>query len=652
MPISLSILLGFLRFCILLLVLFIIYKMASKPTSSLNFMDFIINNWFQFGSVLLVLIFFEVELEIYSFVNMILVFLFISGMYVIGVKNLKNPVLYFKNNIKSNIKNTLLHLEKKKSFRFWDFLKQKNITSTETIVSIISAVFVGGITFFSRYNLFKFDLYSLSNAWLADLNKITSFDSQEWFSEDMNSVGSLAFANLYAKLSGVSPETALQSLGILESVLMGIMLFWMIQKITISKYVAPLIASLSFALIYVLSPFNIDFVNQFNPTFLAMTFAIPIFVFTFKPELITLHKKRFFLTFCISYISIGLIDLFAFFLLVPSFLLISLLFFITIRKPFFWLSLSAYLLSFAILIGIFALTCNYYNTDLVLFLRTNIVSLNSYTYLPQLILPVHQITLYYLFASSISVLLLLVYKFFYKENWNVALAFLLYFAFLIIIMYSNNPWIDSDLLLQSFIIFFPIIVGLSTAVIYRITLPIRIKSRVFQIVVSLLIVGLFIPSAYYFQNKSFLKFEENTSVQRQLIDVYDQINTQYFPLSYAVINEDFTQEISRHKHYFMSYSAFTSDYLNEDAVYFKNRNNKLFLKNNPHKVIPKALLLFIYNPKTVSVGYENLNDKLAQTLSVLQKRGRKIKLYYGNENFKILEIINEPESSKISDLIF
>ena len=623
--------------------------MATKPTNSLNFIDFIVNNWFQFGSVLLVLIFVEVQLEIYSFVNMILVFLFISGIYVIG---LKNPILYFKNSIKSNIKSILLHIEKKTSFRFWDFLKQKNITSTETTISIIFTIFVGGITFFSRYELFKFDLYSLSNAWLADLNKLTSFDSQQWFSEEMNSIGSLAFANLYAKISGVSPETALQSLGILESVLMGIMLFWMIQKITISKYVAPLVTSLSFALIYVLSPFNIDFVNQFNPTFLAMTFAIPIFVFTFKPELITLHKKRFFLTFCISYISIGLIDLFAFFLLVPSFLLISFLFSMTNRTPFFWLSISAYLLSFAILIGIFALTCNYYNTDLVLFLRTNFLSLNSYTYLPQIIFPVHQIIIYYLFATLISIFLLLIYKFVYKENWNAALAFLLYFAFLIIVMYSNNPWVDSDLLLQSFVIFFPIIVGLSTAIICRITLPIKIKSPAFQIIFALLIVGLFIPSAYYFQNKSFLKFEENNSVQRQLIDVYDQINTQYFPLSYAVINEDFTQEISRHKHYFMSYSVFTTDYLNDDAVYFKNRNNKLFLKNNPQKVIPKALLLFIYNPKTVSVDYEILNGKLAKTLAVLKRRGRRIKLYFSNENFEILEIINEPESSKISDLIF
>lgn len=623
--------------------------MATKPTNSLNFIDFIVNNWFQFGSILLVLIFVEVQLEIYSFVNMILVFLFISGIYFIG---LKNPILYFKNSIKSNIKSILLHIEKKTSFRFWDFLKQKKITSTETVISIISSIFVGGITFFSRYELFKFDLYSLSNAWLADLNKLTSFDSQQWFSEEMNSIGSLAFANLYAKISGVSPETALQSLGILESVLMGIMLFWMIQKITISKYVAPLVTSLSFALIYVLSPFNIDFVNQFNPTFLAMTFAIPIFVFTFKPELITIQKKRFFLTFCISYISIGLIDLFAFFLLVPSFLLISFLFSMTNRTPFFWLSISAYLLSLAILIGIFALSCNYYNTDLVLFLRTNILSLNSYTYLPQIIFSVHQIIIYYLFATSISIFLLLIYKFVYKENWNAALAFLLYFAFLIIVMYSNNPWVDSDLLLQSFVIFFPIIVGLSTAIFSRITLPIKIKSPVFQIIFALLIIGLFIPSAYYFQNKSFLKFEENNSVQRQLIDVYDQINTQYFPLSYAVINEDFTQEISRHKHYFMSYSVFTTDYLNDDAVYFKNRNNKLFLKNNPQKVIPKALLLFIYNPKTVSVDYEILNGKLAKTLAVLKRRGRRIKLYFSNENFEILEIINEPESSKISDLIF
>lgn len=95
----------------------------------------------------------------------------------------------------------------------------------------------------------------------------------------------------------------------------------------------------------------------------------------------------------------------------------------------------------------------------------------------------------------------------------------------------------------------------------------------------------------------------------------------------------------------MNYSFFLKDYLKQDAIYFKYKQHPLFFKNYPQYVIPKSVLLFVFNKESVS-------KQLITKLNVLKKRGRTVQLFYKNENFKVYEIVNEPKSSKISDLIF
>ena len=157
-----------------------------------------------------------------------------------------------------------------------------------------------------------------------------------------------------------------------------------------------------------------------------------------------------------------------------------------------------------------------------------------------------------------------------------------------------------------------------------------------------------------YQKNSLTKITESDTTPREILEVYDQISSTYFPYSFAVVNNNSTQVISENNHYFINYDSFLNEYPAQDSIYFKNIKNPNFFKKNPKYVIPKSVLLFVYNDNKKSFynSQDTISVALMSQLKVLQKRGRKIELFHSNSNFKVYEIINEPKSSKISDLIF
>ncbi|HLF52856.1 hypothetical protein [Flavobacterium sp.] len=649
-----SILLGFMRLCAMLLFLFYVNRKWVSKSASNTFLEFLVHQWFRYGSIIGIVIFVTIQLSIYDLLNCVLILLFIIAVDIIGFRNLKNPGTYFDNKIKSIVHKLLKKIELNKSLSSWFVFKKKDPVQINGYFILLLVIVLTAITFISRFYFFKYDLYTLSGIWVSDLEQVVNFDNQKWFFHGMTVAGNLAFVNFYAKITDVSPEIALQSIGILESVLISVLLFWTIRTITFSKYMAPIIATFSFAMLYTIIPININFLLQSKSTFLALTFAFPSMVFLLKPGLLKLKKINYFFSFFLVFIVIGLIDLFTLCILLPPFLVIS----IFLTKHFasrrFWLGLAAYCFSVGIVFGIYALACYQLETDFMMFLHTNLLSVNSYTYIPQLVMPLNRLINYYVISAFIGIIFLLKFLFHNKEDWKASIAFLIYFITLILLGSIKNPWVDSDLLIQSLPAFIPIVIGINSAIIIRLFNPLFIKLVQFnKYAIGILVLGIQFFAIYY-QKNTINKFVESDETPKQILDVYDQISSNYFPYTYAVVNDDRTQVISENKHFFMNYSIFLNDYLEQDSIYFKNIRNPKFFKKNPQNVIPKSVLLFVFiNKKS---GTYNDNDALSQPLMnqlyLLKKRNRKVELFYINENFKVYEIINEPKSSKISDLIF
>lgn len=640
-----SMLLGFTRLCLLVLLLFYLNRKLVNQSESNDFVAFLVSQWFRYGSITGLVLFVTIQIGIYNLLNCILILLTIIAIDSIGFRNLKNIKTAFRIKVKSILHQLLKGIEGKQSIFSYLGFQDKGDSQTNSYFLFFLIVAWTVITFISRYYFFKYDLYSLSNIWISDLEKVIDFDSQNWFSEDINEMGHLAFVNFYAKITDVSPEIALQSMGIVVSVLITIILFWLIRTITTSKILAPLIAAFSFALLYTITPVNIDFLLQSKATIFALTFAIPAMVFLIKTSLLKLNELNCFFSFLVVFVIIGLIDLFTLYVLLPPFLIIS--GFLTTKETFkyYWIIVFAFCLAALLILGIYAWVCFYFQTDLKIFLHTHFLSVNNYTYIPQLVIPLNRLITFYLLSAGIGIVFLLKLTFYNKEDWKGAIAFLLYFISLIFLAFLKNSWIDFDLIIQSLPVFIPIVIGINTAIITRLFRPWLVTLthlKKYAIIVLVFAIPFF---TIYYQRNSISKFGITDKIPKQILDAYDQISTTYYPYSYAVVNSNTMQVLSKNKHFFMNYSFFLKDYLKQDAIYFKNKHHPLFFKKNPQYVIPKSVLLFVFKK-------ESLSNQLITQLNVLKKRGRTIQLFYKNENFKVYEIVNEPKSSKISDLIF
>lgn len=657
MSLTNSILLGFIRLCLLLLFLFFMNKKMVNRSGTTNFLEFLVRQWFLYGSTIGIVIFLTVQLGIYDLMNCILILLLVIIIDFVGLQKLKSPIEFLEKKVQRNINKLIKNIELNQLRLSWFAVKRNKKAVYHGFFLLFLIAFLVSVTFISRYYFFKYDSYTLSGVWITDLEKVINFDYQIWFGTEPAVIGNLAYVNFYGKIVSISPEIALQSIGILESALLGVLLFWVIRKITNSKHLAPIVASLSFALLYTLSPINIYFLLQNKPVFLALTFALPVMVYYLKPGLLKMSVRNYFFSFQLVFIAIGLIDLFTLYILIPPFLLIAAFFTKKEFRNFYWTGVGAYIMGATTVALIYAGFCYYYETDFEIFIHSGLLSVSSYTYVPQLLVPFPNLMNYYQISTFAGILILLKFMFYNKENWNGSLVFLLYFNALVVLTFLNNPWIDVDLLTQTISVFIPIIIGINVAIVLRVFNPVFADFKRFNQLARVLCIAGILVLAVFYQKNTINKLTESAPTQREVLEAYDQIAQNYFPYTYAVVNDNSTQVMSANEHFFISYSDFIYKYPTQDSIYFKHVHDKKFLKENPKIVIPKSILLFVFKDqkkKETDSFSENsdLKPLLLDQLAVFRKRGRKVELFYDNDHLEVYEIINEAKASKISDLIF
>lgn len=652
-----SILLGFIRLCFILLFLFYLNRKFVNVEKHVHFMDFLVMNWFRYASILVIVIFILVEADAYNLFNCFFVFLILIGIDIIGFKNLKNPKHYFTTHIRTTLLTFLRNIENKRSFWYWFSLDRSKTKKDNNNFILILTILIGGITFLSRYYFIIYDNYSLSDAWIYDLNKVIQFDNQYWFTYELATDAELAVVNFYGKITDVSPEIALQVIAILESTLLAVIIFWTINKLTPSKFIAPTIAALFFSLVYVLTPLNVYFLLKGNPTFLALTFALPAFVFYLKPKLYKVSHINYLFSYLFVFTTIGLIDLFALCILIPPFLIIGLAFTKWKHKKHNLLAILGYIVAIISLYFVYSYACYFQRADIVEYLQNNLLSISSYTYIPQLILPYSEIIRYAQISTGIGFIVALVLVIFRKENWRSTIAFYAYFNFLIVLTFVKNEWLDIDMLNNSISIFLPIILGLNIAIVARIAnFGLKRFKKYSPITVGMIFIGM-LYGAYFYQEKSINSLTVSDQTPKQILNAYDKISQTFFRNSYCVVNDPAAQVISNNSHFFMNYDFFLNDYPKIDEINTKHRKEPDFLFKNPQYSLSKSVLVFVLNESAnneLNSFAENkqLQKELIANIELLKNRGREVKLFYESDILKVYEIVNEPRESKISDLIF
>ena len=125
MTLSNSILLGFLRFFVMFLFLYYINKKWINKSSSNSFVEFVVLQWFKYGALLGIIIFITVQLNIFDLLNTLLILLLLLIIELIGIQNLKNPVLYFNTKIKAVLIKKLKKIELNPTLKTWLLPKKK-----------------------------------------------------------------------------------------------------------------------------------------------------------------------------------------------------------------------------------------------------------------------------------------------------------------------------------------------------------------------------------------------------------------------------------------------------------------------------------------------------------------------------------------------
>lgn len=656
MIVSASIILGIVRLCLIVLLLFYFnQRIFGAKDKEQGLLDFIVQHLVKYGSYIVIIVFIEVQLRIYDFFNTLFFLLLVACFEIFGLKRLISPAKLVLATRKKSY-TILRDLEEKKlgfSYFLPKFSKEKKINLIWEIVIITLLIL---ITISGRLFFLSHDSYSLSNIWNSDITTVIDFDSQHWFENSISPIGELVIINFYGKITGLTSENALQSMGLIEAILIVLIIYWAISKVSKSKYIAPIIGSLCFALCFVILPVNIAYLQQHRSTFLALAIAIPLMVYYMDPKLLNFTRKRYFFFYLFSFVSIGLIDLFVQIAIVLPFMIIGLFVSKIKYKVHNLLLLLSYIVSTIILFLIYNTACINFGYDFMLFLHSSLVSISTYTYLPYLYMPYESLIYYYQIVSFVGLFLSIILIFIRKENINGAISFLLFLNFIIFVSTIQNPWIDQDLIRQTLAIFLSISVGVVVGLFFK---PFEFLTNKIKIIMPMVCVLLAVGmtyTAYYYQKDSFKNMKRPDDTPREVLNAYDIITNEYFPYSYAVVNDYSAQALSKNKHFFVNYEDFLNDYLKRDEVFFKHIKDKKFLKNNPEYVLPNCVLVFVYtrqnkfsNELTSNKKYTN---ELIDLLKKLRHRGRRVRVFHEDKVFKIYEIVNIPGESRLTDLIF
>jgi hypothetical protein len=193
-------------------------------------------------------------------------------------------------------------------------------------------------------------------------------------------------------------------------------------------------------------------------------------------------------------------------------------------------------------------------------------------------------------------------------------------------------------------------------VILRLLFPLYKRFLKFKIAIAVAASLLVFSGILFTQITPLQNIKSSDKTPRMVLDAYDKILHEYFPNSYAVVNDNIAQTMSVNKHFFINYEDFLFSYLDSDSIYHHNRKKPRFFVENPQYVIPKSVLVFVYHDNTETENHfadqNQLEPLLKEHINTLEKRGRNVSLYYESPYVNVYEIVNEPKSSKIDDLIY
>jgi len=652
---------GPLRLMLFFGLVYLINLISIKKKSARRGMDYFVMRYLVVISLLTIVTMVLTQLDAYDLLVVISILVAVLLFNFLRLKKGK-PILTQLENIRR--RSILYIIRATENRRSWislrNFRKTNNqISKKELDRKLLKyQMFVGAIlaviAYGSRYYFFKYDSYLLSDLWYSDLAHLKDLSLQHWFFNHGTMMGEFAIISFYSQITGITDDIALTSFGLIEAALLTLSLFWTVNKLMGNTVVSGMVAGLSFTALYVLLPLNINLITQPKSVFLALSIVLPYLVYQIYPIAQKNRPRQFIISQVVLLLGIFFIDFFVFVWIVPLGIAICSIFQINSNRSLVASTISSYLLAMVTGLGILLLASLHQDTNLSSYLYSNLFNYNSYTYTPQLILPLAQLEIIYV-TASLAWLGIAVFLYSKKAKYKGLNMIASLTSAIMIISSMDLTFIDNDLMLQVVCVFIPILI---TGIMYSlyVTLVYLMKTDTLQLTskigLALVVFGIII---WQIPMDRIDSYPTKNPVYGEIINVYDRMNTELLPYSYALVHNDRNARLSDGNQYFLDYKTFIDEYPERDLVYEQHKTDEYYLKNHPDIVLPQSVMVIIYEENKVVEGENIINriqqQKVMDLLQILEKRGRTIKPYYKTENITVYEIINIPKSTRVMDLL-
>ncbi|SPE77480.1 hypothetical protein FLACOL_01473 [Flavobacterium columnare] len=631
---------------IVLIILFATRKYVLLRRDFNYLLDCIIRKYFEYFSLLIVILFITINLGIYDGL-VVTGLLLVVGLF--DYLRIGNPVILptiIVNKFKRRLLLVLKNVENKE-FNWKVVLSNAHLKLERRNVYIISSLLflLFSICIISFYFI-KFDHYLFSSNWFDTLEKVKAKDMNKWFTEEINPEGVYAFVSFLSHITNSSIEISIYVYSIFQLLSMTIVVFWFIQKITKSMIIIPIFVTIYYILGFTFLPSDITNFYQSCSLLLSFTLILPLVIYMTKLKTLPYTKAEQYLKFLLAFIAIGLLDLYAFLLLLPF--LVLFLVIVYFKKNRSSVVLQMYILSLVIIIFIYKTFLITHHESFSNILRRTLIDVELSFSNPFIKIEIDRLIFYYQIIFEVGFILNLLSAIFLKKGWRKKVLVFLFVTAIYLLTQIDNKWIDNDLLLKVLSVFIPILMGINIAIVLDF-IKIFSKNRypIYQ-GGSVILFSVFIL-AYLQKSVLFLPMNETNKLHQNILSVNEMILRNYLDRTYAVVNKDEYFNLSSGRRYFIPYKDFlAAHYMKVDYIAAKNIKRKNFLFKHPEFILPSSIFVFKYN----NPEYKELNVQILDRFRRLKLRERKIKKIFDSNQLEVYEIINKPFSSQISNMVF
>lgn len=635
-------------------------------TRSLRGIEKLVYSWVGLGGVIIFTVFVLTMLNLYDFISFTLTLLLIPLVRRIW-KSGMSLVAYFRS---LEIRSVLYQLRFIENYRWhryrppWKRTGQgdDDFNLTPTIIVVLIALAGGMLRIYPAL----LHAAPFSRNWYEQLNRVKNLHLQDYFSGYPEPAGMHSLVSVFSMLTQVSPEMILHLLGALSSFFLCILIYWSIRDITKNEVpVAPILGMAVYAVLpLLLMPLSLDLQIEGNDLDLALCFAIPTLAI-FVRNLRARYKSPWFYVLS-GFIATGMTNLFvAFFILLP--MMILSLFGLPRRR--YWQSffrVFLYLLSIsALILGPIVLYNAIKGIDQYRYFLEQLLAIHVYTYNPMMVMPIQTLSKIFVgIAAAVGLGYLAEYLSNRKreEGMRDEVVFLVIFV-LVASLYlpgigNRWYWIDTAQIDSFYSVMIALFIGITFASL------LRWARRVFKIrqpsfrMLSMGLAFLLFGGGIYLQGGVQLSRQLPATVPDGFHQSYYSIINEYLPYSYATVGPEISRIVAKNRNYFMNYKFFLDNYGRIDSLY-RQQLMAPGSANTSGEIPPASIFIFVEKAPYQDIQQGILYDSpavmrdLRQWLSSYQTlEGRTVRTYYEDSQSVVYQIVNRPNESKVSDILW